>query len=110
METDKLGQLIRALGRLYDYSQKMGMLRTIKVSSYKHDLVAPIRQRLENPLDLALAEICHKYGKVLYKARDEMTGFHSSSRNSKTLLTPYSVLAAHIDRQVFIELAAYRQL
>lgn len=67
-------------------------------SSYMHRLVAPLRRRLESPLDMALAEICYYDQYHAYEQEGTKSVLLPSSRSTR--LSPYSVLAVAADRQV----------
>lgn len=87
LETDELGRLIPSFWYFKDYSESVRGLQSFSTSAYMHELVAPVRQRLENPLHMALARICSYSNSLPCKEQDGTTN-------------PYSVLATALDRQV----------
>lgn len=98
LETDDLGRLIPTLSRLYDLSKLVRILPFLTTSSYMHQLVAPLKRRLESPLDMALAEICYYDEHRAYEQEGTKSDLLSSSRSTR--LSSYSVLAVAADRQV----------
>lgn len=102
-EENDLSRLISSFQRLYQFSRKVRTLPSFRTSSYMHELVAPLRRRLESPLDMALAEICNTYLSVWYKVEDKKSDFLSPSwanlgKGQELFLTAYSVLAAAVGR------------
>lgn len=73
-----------------------------------HGPLAPLRRRLENPLDTALAKICFRYHILNNETEDSMLELLTPDGASFCLQDkvffekqPYLVLAAAVDRYAF---------
>lgn len=95
-----MGQVIYSLASLASFSHSVRRLRSFTTSSYTtHRLVISLRRWLENPLVMALAEICS--GSV--GARDDLpisvcTRCNRLHKQIQLFFRPYLILAAASDR------------
>lgn len=73
MDSDDLAGRIPSLGRMFQFYKSMTNLRDFHTCLYVHEQVAPLRQRMENPLDMALAVICDRASNVHCEKDTELT-------------------------------------
>ena len=61
LETYRSDKIVNAYAILFNYHQFLQNFPGYDPSKYTHEVAVSIRRRLDDPLDIALAEICTKY-------------------------------------------------